>query len=224
MEGTPDLSRQVMTPGAEKERNAVFVIVLFHTVGLIGFIILAFTVLFLKMVPWHLLLMLGVIIYNHKQPNGKFISFALTIFILGFCAELIGVHTGLLFGSYGYGQTLGLKLWDIPLVIGINWFLLIYSIGVLMQRSRVKNIFVRTLAGAMLLVLLDFFIEPIAIHFDYWHWADGGIPIKNYLCWFLISGAMLFIFEKFKFDIQNKAPVVLLIMQFVFFMILGLIY
>ncbi|GAA3973123.1 carotenoid biosynthesis protein [Mucilaginibacter dorajii] len=224
MEGTPDLSDPIMTPDAERERNVLFVIVLFHTVGLIGFIVLAFTVFFLKLVPWHLLLMLVIIIYNHKQLNGKFISFAITVFVLGFCAELTGVHTGLLFGSYNYGLTLGLKLWGIPLVIGINWFLLIYSTGVLMQRSRVKNIFVRILTGALLLVLLDFFIEPVAIHFDYWHWAANGIPLKNYLCWFLISGAMLFIFEKFKFDMQNKAPVALLIMQFVFFMILGLIY
>lgn len=224
MEGAPDLSRQLSVTDTKRERGAITVIVLFHAVGLMGFIVLAFTVLFLKLVPWHLLLMLGVIIYNHKQLNGKFISFAVAIFTLGFCAELIGVHTGLLFGSYSYGQTLGLKSWGIPLVIGINWFLLIYSIGVLMQRSRVKNILVRILTGALLLVLLDFFIEPIAIHFDYWHWADGGIPLKNYLCWFLISGAMLFVFEKFKFDVQNKAPVALLIMQFVFFMILGLIY
>jgi putative membrane protein len=224
MEGTPDLSRQLSVTDTKRERSATIVIVLFHAVGLIGFIVLTLTVLFLKLVPWHLLLMLGVIIYNHKQCNGKFMAFAATIFILGFCAELIGVHTGLLFGSYSYGQTLGFKLWGIPLVIGINWFLLIYSIGVLMRRSRVKSIFARIIAGGLLLVLLDFFIEPVAIHFDYWHWAGNSIPLKNCLCWFLISGAMLFIFEKFKFDIQNKAPVVLLIMQFIFFMMLGLIY
>ncbi|MDN3579531.1 carotenoid biosynthesis protein [Mucilaginibacter flavus] len=224
MERAPNLSKPLLTPDAERQRNATFVIVLFHLVGLMGFIVLAFSVLFLKIVPWHLLLMTGIIIYNHKQPHLKLMLFALIIFTLGFCSEYIGVHTGYLFGNYTYGQTLGKKLLDIPLLIGINWFLLIYSTGVLMQRSRIKNIFLRVISGALLLVLLDFFIEPIAIHFDYWHWVNNNIPLKNYLCWFLISGGMLIIFEKFKFEKQNKAPVALLMMQFLFFMVLGLIY
>ncbi len=224
MERAPNLSKPLLTPDAERQRNATFVIVLFHLVGLMGFIVLALSVLFLKILPWHLLLMTGIIIYNHKQPNVKLMLFTLSIFTLGFCAEYIGVHTGYLFGNYTYGQTLGKKLLDIPLLIGINWFLLIYSTGVLMQRSRIKNIFVRVLSGALLLVLLDFFIEPIAIHFDYWHWTNNIIPLKNYLCWFLISAGMLIIFEKLRFEKQNKAPVALLMMQFLFFMVLGLIY
>lgn len=205
-----------------KDKIAVIIIILFHIVGLVGFIVPSFDAVFLNIVPWHLLLMTIVILYSHKQPGGKFLLFALSIFVIGFMAEFIGVHTGWLFGNYTYGETLGIKLLNIPLMIGVNWFLLIYATGVSMQRSRVKNMFFRIITGALILVLLDLLIEPIAIHFDYWHWAGNSIPIKNYVCWFLLSAGLLFIFEQFKFKPQSVVAPVLLIMQFVFFMGLGI--
>jgi len=207
-----------------KNRICIAVIILFHLVGLIGFIIPSSTVLFIALVPWHLLLMLGVIFYNYNRLDGRFLLFALIIFMAGFMAEYIGVHTGWLFGHYSYGGTLGAKLFDIPLLIGINWFLLIYAVGVTLQRSRLKSRLVRILAGAMLLTLLDVLIEPIAVHFDYWHWLDAGIPFKNYICWFILSALLLFIFEQFKFKRQSIVAPALLIAQFVFFAVLNLMY
>jgi putative membrane protein len=223
MEGAEDLNTQLSTGSVKTERIAIIIIILFHVVGVIGFNLPGSDTIFLDLVPWHLLLMAGVIIWSHNRPDAKFGLFALLLFIVGFCTELIGVHTGWLFGRYTYGETLGIKLFNVPLMIGINWFLLVYAAGVLMQRSRVKNIYARILTGALLLVSLDVLIEPVAIHFDYWHWTSGAIPIKNYLSWFVMSGLMLFIFEKFKFPPQSKAAPVLLVMEFVFFMILGLV-
>jgi putative membrane protein len=223
LEGTQNLNSHLSTGSAKTERIAIIIIVLFNIVGLIGFVIPSLTVLFIKLVPWHLLLMAGVIVYSYNQLSSKFLSFALLVFTIGFSAELIGVHTGLLFGNYSYGETLGIKLFNVPLMIGVNWFLLIYSTGVLMQRSRIKNIYIRIIVGALVLVSLDLLIEPVAIHFDYWHWTGNGIPLKNYFCWFTLSAGMFFAFEKFQFKPQNKAAPALLIMQFVFFIVLALI-
>jgi len=200
------------------------IILLFHLVGLIGFIVPSLTVLFIALVPWHLLLMLGVIVYGYGNLDGRLLLFALVTFIVGFVAEYTGVHTGWIFGHYRYGETLGTKLFEIPLMIGVNWFLLIYAAGVTLQRSRLKNILVRILSGAMILTLLDVLIEPIAIHFDYWHWLDAGIPFKNYACWFALSALLLFIFEQFKFKRQSIVAPALLIAQFAFFAVLNLVY
>lgn len=200
------------------------VILLFHLVGLIGFIVPSLTVLFIALVPWHLLLMLGIILYSYDTLDIRFLLFALIVFLIGFAAEYIGVHTGWIFGHYRYGGTLGTKLFEIPLMIGVNWFLLIYAAGVTLQRSRLKNATIRILSGAIILTLLDVLIEPIAIHFDYWHWLDAGIPFKNYVCWFLLSALLLFIFEQFKFKQQSIIAPALLIAQFVFFAVLNLMY
>ena len=205
-----------------QDRIAVIIIILFHVVGLVGFIVPPFDAVFLNIVPWHLLLMTAVILYSHKHDGGKLAVFGLLIFVIGFMAEYIGVHTGWLFGNSAYGETLGIKLFNIPLMIGVNWFLLIYATGVSMRRSRINNMLVRVITGALVLVLLDMLIEPIAIHFDYWHWSNGSIPVKNYVCWFLLSALLLFIFEQFKFQRQSIVATVLLVMQFVFFMGLGI--
>lgn len=218
MERAQDLKNPLNRVATRSQRVSIIIIILFHVVGLVGCSLPATDVLFLKLVPWHLLLMTVVIIYNHSQLERRFLLFALLIFIIGFTAELIGVHTGWLFGNYVYGETLGIQLFRIPLMIGVNWFLLIYSTGVLLQRSRIKNSIVRILAGAVILILLDILIEPIAIHFDYWHWADNHIPLKNYVCWFGLGALLLFLFDQFKFKQQSIVAPVLLIAQFVFFM------
>jgi len=162
-------------------KQAISIILIFHAVGLIGLILPFTTQLFLRIVPFHLLLMLAVITLNHKPIDTRFILFFFLIFISGFTAEWIGIHTHRLFGQYNYGNTLGLKLFGVPLTIGCNWFMLIYSIGVLMQCSRLKSFILRAFVGALLLVLLDMLIEPVAVRFDYWHWANSVIPLKNYM-------------------------------------------
>jgi putative membrane protein len=215
MERPKDLS---ITP-----RTAIVIIILFHFVGLVGLIVPATQPLFLQIVPWHLLLMLLVIVLAHKNFDNKFAAFTALIFITGIVLEWIGVHKQWLFGNYAYGNTLGLKIVNVPLTIGINWFLLIYAAGVTMQRSRLKSMGPRVIVGALLLVLLDLLIEPVAIRFDYWHWADNIIPFKNYYCWFLVSAVMLFVFEKFGFKKQSIAAPVLLATEFVFFGVLNMV-
>jgi putative membrane protein len=204
-------------------RTAVIIIILFHLVGLIGLSVPAIHALFLQIVPWHLLLMLAVVVLSHTGFIKQLGAFFLLMFLTGYIAEWVGVHKHWLFGYYTYGQTLGLKLFDIPLTIGINWFLLVYSAGVTMQRSRLKSVFFRVVTGALLLVVLDLVIEPIAIKFDYWQWASNSIPFKNYLCWFVMSAALLYVFERFNFKKQSIAAPALLLTQFVFFVLLNLL-
>lgn len=203
---------------AHRSHIAIVLIILFHVVGLAGVFIPDLKPLMLQIVPWHLLLMMVILFFTHRKFNLKFILFFLLIVGLGYTAEWIGVHKGWLFGNYGYGDTFGFKWHEVPLIVGVNWFLLIYSTGVLLQRSIKGNIIIRLFYGGLVLTMLDFLIEPVAIRDYYWHWAgDGTIPLKNYITWFVLSVVMLFIFEKFRFKKQSLAGPALLIAQFVFF-------
>lgn len=204
------------------EKQAIKLVIIFHAVGLIGFIIPLLQPIFLKLVPWHLMFMFIVIFLSHRELSRKFLFYILTIFILGYAAEWTGVNRHLLFGNYTYGKTLGIKPSGVPLIISINWFLLTYSAGVLMQRIRIK-VLVKIILGAALLVLLDLLIEPVAIHFDYWHWADSAVPMMNYICWFAVGCIMLTMFEIFRFKKQNTVAIVFLVVQFVFFLALDLV-
>ncbi|MDB5143146.1 MAG: hypothetical protein JWQ66_1859 [Mucilaginibacter sp.] len=199
---------------------AIFIIILFHLVGLIGLLIPSAQQQFLHLVPYHLLLMMVVIIFSHQNRDRRLLLFVLCAFVLGYGVEWLGVNKHLLFGNYQYGQTLGFQLSGVPLIIGVNWFLLIYSAGVLMQRSRIKSMLLRIMSGTLMLVLLDVLIEPVAVRLDYWHWANGIIPLSNYFCWFFVSAFMLVIFEQFRFKKQSIVAPVLLITEFVFFAVL----
>lgn len=220
MEGPPGLKLNPHESTPREQALLILIIIIFHVVGIIGFAVPAMRPLFLEIVPWHMLLMLVVIVCSHRPMEGKFILFALLIFVSSIILEWIGVHKNWVFGNYTYGATLGYKLYAIPLIIGVNWFLLIYSTGVLMQRTRIRSLSFRILIGAAILVLLDLIIEPVAQHFDYWRWQAGVVPLNNYLGWFVASAVMLFVFEKFGFKKQSIVAPVLLLVQFVFFGVL----
>jgi putative membrane protein len=202
----------------KKTAQAIRLVLIFHLVGLVGLSVALTRPLFLMLVPFHLLLMTAILSIDHKKFDTKFVLFFLVMFITGFIAEWVGVHTGILFGDYLYGDTLGIKIDGIPFLMGANWFLLIYAAGTSLQQTTIKQMWLRVLIGATALVLLDLLIEPAAIKFDYWHWVNTAVPVTNYICWFILSILLLFVFEFCRFKKQSMVGLVLLVSQFLFFL------
>ena len=176
----------------------------------------------MRLVPFHLLLMLALLIISHRGKNKEFKLFLLVTYLAGFLIEVIGVSTGYIFGIYQYGGTLGIKLAEVPLMIGVNWVILIYATGISIKYLNIQNHVVRSLIGAFFLVFMDILIEPVAIRFDYWSWMDMNIPFQNYVAWFVFSFCMMLFFFARKFRKQNMAAPVLLISQLIFFVALNL--
>jgi len=174
--------------------------------------------------PFHLLFNALVLIFFQKDKNIFFYFFCTLIFISGFIIEIVGVKTGKIFGFYQYGSGLGIKFWDVPLTIGLNWLVLIICTGTLIEqlfkRSNNKNVFiviVKSIFASILLTGLDFLIEPVAIFQDFWHWKLNVIPVQNYIAWFLISFVMQFIFYILSFKKENPLAVWMYLLQILFF-------
>ena len=203
-----------------RENICSLIIILFHFVGLYGFLNTELVDLFIMLVPLHLMLMLLLMIITGYDGSGNFMVFALVVYSAGFLIEVAGVNTGLIFGSYIYGRTLGLQMWQTPLLIGVNWLILVYTTGVVLTAYNL-NKYMFALLGAVVLVVVDFLIEPVAIKYDYWNWAGGVIPLQNYLGWFVVAFAMFLFFEKMTFRKQNSAAIVLFVAQICFFIILN---
>lgn len=203
-------------------RICTILVILFYTIGYFGFIYSDYSPIFKQLIPLHLLLMLGLMIFSHADKNKNFWIFLLTTYIAGFVIELLGVNTGSIFGSYKYGAALGPKFADIPLLIGVNWILVIYSTGIFMKEFEIKNHIIRALIGAFLVTLLDFLIEPVAMQYDYWNWTNFEVPFQNYVGWFIFSFLMLRFFFLMKFRKYNPAATVLFIVQFIFFFALNM--
>lgn len=196
------------------------IVILFHCVGLYGFLNTELNDLFIKLVPFHLLLMLSLMIVSGYDGTRELLLFALAVYTAGFLVEVAGVNTGLIFGSYTYGSTLGLKIWETPLMIGVNWLILVYTTGVLLHTFKINKYALAAL-GAVLLVSIDFLIEPVAIKYDYWSWQGGVIPMQNYIGWFIVAFLMFLFFNRMNFRKQNPAAIVLFVTQLVFFIVLN---
>jgi len=210
--------------------------VLFHTIGILGIFFFDRDFI-LRTTPINLLLMFVLLVWTHREKNLSFWFFFIFVFLTGTAVEIIGVNTSALFGEYQYGKALGYQLYNVPLIIGINWFLIIYCCGISIHTLLTKAI--NRLAadtgktpaalkaisviidGATMAVFFDWVMEPIASKLNYWNWGgNGSIPFFNYLCWFLISVFLLALFHYSKFNKQNKFAVNLLLIQLMFFLLL----
>lgn len=210
-----------MSNGQKDKRLFVstIILVVVHLAGIIG-IQTEYKDLFLMCTPVNLLLSIGLLFWNHSEFNKSFFIFSILTFLLGYIVEVAGVKTGMIFGDYSYGKTLGLKLFDVPLIIGVNWLLLVYCVGVISNALNISALF-KSLFGAALLTALDLSIEVVAIKYDFWNWVGDYPPIKNFVAWFIISFLLLLLFHSLNFNKNNKFAKGLFIIQLVFFIVLA---
>jgi putative membrane protein len=176
---------------------------------------------FLSATPITLGMTLGLLLLNHEDWRPSFWIFMFATMLLGFGMEVLGVKTGLIFGEYAYGSSLGWKLFEVPLLIAGNWLLLTYSAGAVLARMK-WHWLPKLLIAASLLCALDFLIEPVAMALDFWQWEGGIVPMRNYVAWWLLGAVMLGLFFGLKFEKHNKLAPAVLGLQLAFFGILYL--
>ncbi|MFN3997511.1 carotenoid biosynthesis protein [Algoriphagus sp.] len=198
---------------------AKIVIVALHLVGIIGLSIPEYQDLFLTLTPAQLLSSLIIILIFHRGWTDAFPIYAAAAFWIGFGSEIIGIHTGYLYGDYVYGPTLGPKLWDVPLIIGVNWFILSYLTGSLFRK--IKNDYYAAFLGAIAMTSLDYIIEPVAVELDFWAWKYDTIPPTNYLGWVAVSFLIHLIYRKANFEKENPISAFLLMALIIFFAVLN---
>jgi putative membrane protein len=195
------------------------VLIILHVVGLFGFLWEESRPLFQQLVPFNLLIAVGLLAYFHREWSRSFLLVCLFIFLAGFGVEVWGINTGVIFGPYVYDSALGPKLWGTPPMIGVNWLMLVYCAGVVGQRLPLKP-WLQALIGALALVFLDWIMEPVAIRYDFWHWLEADIPLQNFIAWGLIAFFFLLVFHYSPGNKQNRLAGALLAIQFVFFSLL----
>lgn len=208
---------------AKKSKNArwgIIVLIIFHLVGLVGFNIPSLKPMFMQLVPYHLLLCLGVLLAFHQPWKGKFVLGAVLVMFAGWAIEWVGVETGKIFGSYHYGATLGKKVDGIPLIIGVNWFILLYS-SLLLAEMITKLNWLKCVLAGIFMVLMDVLIEPVAVRYDYWQWHTLHIPVQNYIAWGVFGTLLAFGFSSSNLKLQNPVAVPLYAIQLVFFMLMN---
>jgi putative membrane protein len=149
-------------------------------------------------------------------------------FVIALTFEYLGSATGFLFGDYDYTDTLGPRfLGEVPLVIPLAWFMMLYPSWVVGGRLVTYVIhrftplplssspdlpysLLRILIAAPAMTAWDLSLDPRMVADGAWVWMQSGayfgIPLSNYFGWF-VTAAVIFTFWTFvDFSFNRNYP------------------
>jgi len=126
-------------------------------------------------------------------------------FTISLLFECLGVATGKVYGGYYYTDKLGYKfLGLVPLIIPVAWFMMTYPSYIIATRvvPSLKSTWIWRLTvsgvGALVMTAWDLVMDPMMVAGDHWVWEEPGayfgIPIQNYLGWWLTTFVTFWLF------------------------------
>jgi len=116
--------------------------------------------------------------------------------------ERVGTRTGVPFGRYEYSGDLRPQIAGVPAVVPLAWFAMAVPAretahSALGARSSTTG---RVFVGAAALTAWDLFLDPQMVGEGYWRWIRRGvyrgIPVTNFVGWFVTSVAVMLILER----------------------------
>ena len=211
------------------ERAITVALACLYAVGLAAHLIAPARPLMTPLTPYVLLAgglaVLAAAARSAESP-GRFLLWCFLTSGGTFAAEAVGVRTGAIFGAYSYGDVLGARLLAVPPVIGFNWTLTLLGALLLarlrpprrpgLAEAKAVAAAVQVLGTGLLAVLFDLALEPTAVSLRYWSWSDGGVPLRNYAAWFLLSVLAALLYRALRVDVRTRLPVVYLALQWLF--------
>jgi putative membrane protein len=190
---------KILIPNKTTSKISIGIIWLFHICGMIG-ISYGNKEFFLAFTPVNLFISFVLLFINQIQIEKPELNAALIIFFIGMISEILGVNYGLIFGDYVYLDNLGFKILGVPILIGANWIILTFITGSL-SNYLIKDKYLAVLFGAILMILLDLIIEPVAPLLGFWIFDLPSVPLQNYIGWFCIGLITQYIYQ---FNIIRK--------------------
>lgn len=192
----------------------LYFLILVYISGSIGFVINPS--FFSPFTPYTLLLTCFVFLIHSPLTNKKFIFAFFSIACLGFIIEVVGVKTGIIFGKYSYGDGLGYKFLNVPLVISINWAMLICA-GIMVVSRIFANKITVLIVAALLVTGIDVLIEQVAPKLDFWQFEGGAPALQNYLSWIGVAFITSYFFYPTIIKGNRTVSLIILILQIIFF-------
>ena len=112
--------------------------------------------------------------------------------------EAAAVNSAAIYGTYSYGAALGIAWRGVPLVVVVNWTMMIHGSICLACWSLPSRIGAwRTpailLLSGLVVMAFDIVAEPAATDMGFWTWGAGAPPMARTLAWLVIAilaGAM----------------------------------
>jgi len=199
-----------------------FFLIVGYLVGIFGILISLDKPHYFTVAGYFIVLSFVLLMLFHRPHSIKFWITLTVIGVLGFAVEAIGTNTGFVFGNYTYGKSLGVKLFQTPLVMAVNWMVLVYLVYDLLKGWNI-NFMLKSLVSSVILVIYDFVMEPVAIALNMWTWDTVNPPLHNYIGWFLVSLLFFIYIYRSKLTFENPLSRTLFWLHCVFFGALNLL-
>jgi putative membrane protein len=198
-------------------------ILIFYTIGVLGFLIPWTNHFFITITPYALLLSTYLLLLYHDNYSRKDVLVFSAIAFLGFFIEVAGVNTGIIFGHYLYGNALGLKLFNTPLLIALNWLFLTYTAFAISMKI-CKSEMLQLLIAPSIMLLYDIVLEQLAPKMDMWSWQYSVVPLQNYIAWWIIGFLFVGFIKICKIETKNPVAILLFMSQLLFFIMLFIVF
>ena len=109
-----------------------------------------------------------------------------------YAVEVVGVTTGLPYGEFSYGVSLGPMVAGVPLALPVFFLPLIvnaYLLCILLLGDRASSRPIRLCAVIPTVIAMDAVLDPGSVALGFWSFAEGGVfygvPLLNYAGWTL---------------------------------------
>jgi uncharacterized membrane protein len=129
------------------------------------------------------------------QKNRRTVFELLSAFVFGLLLETAMIYS---YHTYYYSDQFLFRIFDVPVVIGVGWAIIIYSAMLLSDQYelswKIKPVF-----DAFTALVLDLSMDAAAIRLDFWHWQIPlnqewyGVPFENLFGWIAIVFTFSFI-------------------------------
>ena len=176
---------------------------------------------FLSTSPFAILISFILLLLNYNTRQKGFATALISIITIGFLVEFLGVNYDLFFGSYEYGNNLGYKIGGVPIIMSINWLVLIFLTGSFTEKIIPNSLPLKVIFASLLMVFIDIFLEICAPKLDYWKFNEEIVPMSNYNSWFIISAICLYIYFRLIKDKEYTLSTNMLVIHIAFFGLLS---
>lgn len=206
-----------------QHKNGIFIFILysFYAVGVLGHLVDKTFPFMIILTPFVLLVFGLAVLLHTTGRDHRLLIWCLAAYLFTFAVEALGVHSGSIFGEYYYGDTLGLKLLGVPLVIGFNWVIVVLG-AITLARKISRKPLLSALLAASFTAIFDIPLEIVAVNLNYWQWTGGFVPFQNYLAWFVVAFIVALSFNYLKLEAKGKVIIHYFFIQFFFFILIDL--
>lgn len=145
----------------------------------------------------------------HMLGWKRALTFFATCSVLSWVAETHSILSGNV-GNYYYTDVLGPKLGQVPYVIPLTWFLMLYPAYVIanlvvtktptLVRSSIPQVLWLSALTAVVMSAWDLSLDPyMSGKVGAWIWTDGGpyfgVPFANYYGWVTVSFGIILVYR-----------------------------